>query len=115
MAKMKIDPQRARKYISRSKRVDYMEGTREQVIQAMDNALASIPEEGRAQAYFSIETYGYPYDPTTYHGMHVQWKELESEDAWKLRLSDLDEIAAKRVDQERKEFERLSKIYGKTK
>lgn len=113
MAKKNKD--RDRKLVYKSLRVDGMEGTREDIINAMDEAIKGVAPEYHQYIRFGIDSYGYPYDPETYHAMHMTWQELESDEEWQKRLSDLDEMIAARAKREQAEYERLAKIYGNSK
>jgi hypothetical protein len=90
----------------------YDDRTRDEMIKMMDEALAALPEDQRASAMFSIDTYSAPYDDSTYCALFMEFKRLETDEEEAKREADEKRFKDQQVKRDRAEFERLKKQFG---
>lgn len=85
--------------------------TRDALVAVLDREIAGLPEEVRASVMFEIDMDSEPYDPSQYPRLFMTWQRPETDAEMEARYQQ----ANLRLLHERREFERLQKIYGEKK
>lgn len=89
--------------------------SRDELVQALDKAIASLPESSRASAYFEIDIENYPYDQSDYPKLFIKYQrpETDVEEAAR-QASDAQRLAECEL-REQAEFARLQAKFANKK
>lgn len=82
-----------------------------ETIGLLQQHLATAPAAGFTAMWLKEETYGYPYDPTEYHGVFLKGLRLETDEEYTTRSFAESARNAKVEAAERAQFEMLSKKF----
>lgn len=91
----------------------YQSLSRDQMIEAMDQAIAAIPETSRASARFEIGIENYPYDEGDYPQLFIQYLRPETDEEEAAREATEARSRTESEEREKADFERLSAKFGK--
>lgn len=86
--------------------------TYEGMLEAMNNAVAQVPENCRHTVRFEIQKYYESYDPNEYVSMFLTYLRPETAEERVAREAQETQYRAQREEHDRREFERLTKQFA---
>lgn len=103
-----------RKIVSRSEHIasacDTIDPFR--LIEMFNQKKKELDQDLHVHIKFELNEYGYPYDPASYTGLFIVWKDYESADEMKARIDQERQYQEDRIKRDRAEFERLRQQFG---
>jgi hypothetical protein len=90
----------------------YDEKTLSEMKKMLDAACTRVPKQYRESIRFDIENVGYAYDPSDYPYLVMKYKRLENDKEYSERVTREEKFQLQREENEKKEFERLSKKFA---
>lgn len=89
--------------------------TRDELVASLDRAILELDEALRASVTFEVDSESEPYGNGEYPKLYIKWRRPETDEEMNRRLAHQKQYAEMRVEHERREYERLQKIYGEKK